>query len=113
MLVTREVNDKIGAVPGLSVLISYAQILGSVLALVLFVHHAGQDIRASGLIDLVGDRTRDQLEARDRRAALTPDNEGIGSGPDVVMSDGQHASWRGGGHWLSPPAPGGGVKCVH
>jgi uncharacterized membrane protein len=334
MLVTREVNDKTGTVPGLSVLISYALILGSVLALVLFVHHAGQGIRASGLIDLVGDRTRDQLEAlyphrhadappepdgrevlaspapgnvvhvdydrlvaiarqararleflvmmgdfvpggaplfrvsgalshkqcqqalscvflgperthdddpsygirkladiaersiasspfadpsttvmalhrlhdclrilagrqippgrrcdadgelrltmrvldwdgyvrlsfdeirlagagspqvarglravledlktvvpparrpaldrqldllsaavtrrypddRDRRAALTPDNEGIGSGPDVVMSDGQYASWRGGCRWLSPPAPGGGVRCVH
>jgi uncharacterized membrane protein len=63
MLVTREVNDKTGAVPGLSVLVSYALILGSVLTLVLFVHHAGQGIRASGLIDLVGDRTRDQIEA--------------------------------------------------
>jgi uncharacterized membrane protein len=73
MLVTREVNDKTGAVPGLSVLISYALILGSVLALVLFVHHAGQGIRASGLIDLVGDRTRDQLEARyPRRHANAP-----------------------------------------
>jgi uncharacterized membrane protein len=30
---------------------------------VLFVHHAGQGIRASGLIDLVGDRTRDQLQS--------------------------------------------------
>jgi uncharacterized membrane protein len=48
MLVTREVNDKTGAVPGLSVLVSYALILGSVLVLVLFVHHAGQGIRASG-----------------------------------------------------------------
>ena len=57
--------------------------------------------------------TRRYSDDRDRRAALTPDNEGIGSGPDVVMSDGQHASWRGGCHWWSPPAPGGGVKCVH
>ncbi|HEX4256873.1 MAG TPA: DUF2254 domain-containing protein [Streptosporangiaceae bacterium] len=73
MLVTREVNDKTGAVPGLSVLISYALILGSVLALVLFVHHAGQGIRVSGLIDLVGDRTREQLEARyPRRHADAP-----------------------------------------
>jgi uncharacterized membrane protein len=73
MLVTREVNDQTGAVPGLSVLISYALILGSVLALVLFVHHAGQGIRASGLIDLVGDRTREQLEARyPRRHAGAP-----------------------------------------
>jgi uncharacterized membrane protein len=62
MLVIREVNDKTGAIPGVSVLTSYALILGSVLALVLFVHHAGHGIRVSGLIDLVGDRTRDQLE---------------------------------------------------
>jgi uncharacterized membrane protein len=73
VLVTREVNDKTGAIPGVSVLTSYALILGSVLALVLFVHHAGQGIRASGLIDLVGDRTRDQLEtAYPRRHADAP-----------------------------------------
>jgi uncharacterized membrane protein len=32
--------------------------------------------------------TRQYHDVRDRRAALTSDNEGIGSGPDVVMPDG-------------------------
>ena len=36
--------------------------------------------------------TRQYHDGRDRRAALTPDNEGIGSGPDVVMPDGQRNS---------------------
>jgi uncharacterized membrane protein len=78
MLVMREVNDKTGAVPGLSVLVSYGLILGSVLALVLFVHHAGQGIRVSGLIDLVGDRTREQLETRFpcRHASAPPPPDG-------------------------------------
>lgn len=40
LLVTREVNDKAGTVPGVSVLTSYALILGSVLVLVLSVHRA-------------------------------------------------------------------------
>jgi hypothetical protein len=47
------------------------------------------------------DRQLDLLDAavarqyhddQDRRAALTPDTEGIGSGPDVVMADGQQDS---------------------
>jgi uncharacterized membrane protein len=82
MLVLREVNDKTGQIPGLSVLIAYALILSSVLAVVLFVHHAGQSIRVSGLIDLVGDNTRAQLDAvypEAHRTAYRPD-------PGVVLS---------------------------
>jgi uncharacterized membrane protein len=33
--------------------------------------------------------TRQYQDAQDRRAALTADNEGIGSGPDLVVPDGQ------------------------
>ncbi len=84
MLVTREVNDQTGAIPGLSVLIGYTLILGSVLALVLFVHHAGQGIRVSGLIDLVGDQTRRQLEtAYPHRHADAPPRP---DGRDVLTS---------------------------
>ena len=35
--------------------------LASLVGLVLFVHHAGQGLRAAGLIDLVGDRSRDVI----------------------------------------------------
>ncbi|MGY1753431.1 DUF2254 domain-containing protein [Blastococcus sp. SYSU D01042] len=48
-----------GTVPGLSVLLSYLLMTASLVTLVLFVHHSGQSMRAAGLIDLVGDRTRD------------------------------------------------------
>jgi uncharacterized membrane protein len=59
VLVLREIRDSgTGSVPGLSVLLSYALMLLSIGTLILFVHHAGQGMRASGVIDLVGDRTR-------------------------------------------------------
>ena len=37
--------------------------LASVIALVLYVHQAGQAMRVSGLIDLVGDQTREMIDA--------------------------------------------------
>ena len=47
-------------------------------------------------LDLLGAAVARQYhDDRDRRAALTPDTEGIGSGPDVVMADGQQDSWPG------------------
>ncbi|WP_255411186.1 DUF2254 domain-containing protein [Blastococcus sp. TF02-09] len=64
VLALREVRGSdTGTVPGLTVLVSYLLMLASLLALVLFVHHAGQGMRASGLIDLVGDRTRDLIDS--------------------------------------------------
>jgi uncharacterized membrane protein len=65
MTVLREVNSKgsgAGSVPGLAVLVDYALLLGAVITLVMFVHHAGQSIRAGGLIGLVGDETRKEIE---------------------------------------------------
>jgi uncharacterized membrane protein len=47
-------------------------------------------------LDLLGAAVARQYhDDRDRRAALTPDTEGIGSGPDVAMADGQKDSWPG------------------
>jgi len=37
--------------------------LASVMALILYVHQAGQKMRVSGLIDLVGDQTREMIKA--------------------------------------------------
>ena len=48
-----------GTVPGLSMLLSYVLMLASIVVLILFVHHAGQGLRVAGLIDLVGDRSRE------------------------------------------------------
>ena len=82
MAVLREVDDQSGQMPGLSVLVSYLLITASVAGLVLFVHHAAQAIRVSGLIDLVGDTTRQQLDRLyPRRSADAPDQE-----PDVIAS---------------------------
>jgi uncharacterized membrane protein len=68
MTVLREVNASktggggSGTVPGLAVMVDYALILGAVITLVLFVHHTAQSIRAGGLIGLVGDETRKQID---------------------------------------------------
>ena len=60
VLTLREIRGSdTGTVPGLSMLLSYVLMLASIVVLVLFVHHAGQGLRVAGLIDLVGDRTRE------------------------------------------------------
>jgi uncharacterized membrane protein len=77
MTVLREVDDRAGTVPGLSVLIAYALIVISVVALVLFVHQASRRLRVSGLIDLVGDATREQLERLAARRPAAPEDPRI------------------------------------
>ncbi len=48
-----------GTVPGASMVLSYVLMLTSIVVLILFVHHASQGLRVAGLIDLVGDRSRE------------------------------------------------------
>lgn len=43
-----------GTVPGLTVLVAYLLMLASIAALFLYIDHAGNSLRAAGLIDLVG-----------------------------------------------------------
>jgi uncharacterized membrane protein len=65
-----------------SVLLTRLLMLASVVTLILFVHHSGQTMRATGLIDLVGDRTRDLITSSlpaEPRPATGPDAD-----PDVV-----------------------------
>jgi uncharacterized membrane protein len=60
VLTLREIRGSdTGTVPGLSMLLSYVLMLASIIVLILFVHHAGQGLRVAGLIDLVGDRSRE------------------------------------------------------
>src|SRR4051812_41816783 len=62
VLTLREIRGSdTGTVPGLSMLLSYVLMLASLVVLVLFVHHAGQGLRVAGLIDLVGDRSRELI----------------------------------------------------
>ena len=83
MAVLRDIDDQSGQMPGLSVLLSYVLIVASVAGLVLFVHYAGQSIRVAGLIDLVGDTTRRELERLyPRETADAPGRDD----PDVIAA---------------------------
>jgi len=85
LLVLREVDDQGGGVvPGLSVVVAGVLMLASIAGLFLFVQHAGRLLRATGLIDLIGDNTRTQFDrlypidgstngGRDPRAVLAPE----------------------------------------
>jgi uncharacterized membrane protein len=71
-----------GTVPGLSVLLNYLLMAASLVMLILFVHHSGQTMRATGLIDLVGDRTRDLIASSFPPLPAPP--SGPGADPDVI-----------------------------
>lgn len=62
MLVLRRIDPQGGVLPGLSVLVAYALMLSSIGVLILYLHHTGQKLRVAGLIDLVGDELRGQLD---------------------------------------------------
>src|SRR4051812_46005788 len=74
MLALREVNFDNDSVPGLAIVVAYALVLASIVLLVVYVHHIGQSLRVSALIELVGDRTRKLVDDRypERLAAAKP-----------------------------------------
>src|SRR5579875_3223523 len=49
-------------VPTVTVALAYLLLLASLVALVAYVHHAGQSLRVAGLIDLVGDNLQQELD---------------------------------------------------
>ncbi|MET0326429.1 MAG: DUF2254 domain-containing protein [Ilumatobacteraceae bacterium] len=83
LLVLREVDDQAGGVvPGLSVVVAGVLMLASIAGLFLFMQHAGRLLRASGLIDLVGDNTRTQFDRLYPVDGPTPDDRN----PKVVIA---------------------------
>jgi uncharacterized membrane protein len=65
ILTLREVTnegDGTGNVPGIGVVTAYTLVLTSVAVLVVYVHHIGQSLRVSALIELVGTETRKLLD---------------------------------------------------
>jgi uncharacterized membrane protein len=77
--------------PGLSILSAEVLMLASVIALILYVHQAGQSMRVSGLIDLVGDQTRGIVNA----TYPEPDSPLADvAGEDVIASPGPGAVYR-------------------
>src|SRR5205807_9228993 len=49
-------------VPGLAVVVAYLLVFASIVLLVMYVHHIGQALRVSALIELVGSDTRKLLD---------------------------------------------------
>lgn len=75
LTVLREVHANssgAAALPGLAVVVDYGLILCAIVALVLYVNHTAQSIRVGGLIGLVADATRDEID-RLYPAAPQPD----------------------------------------
>ena len=75
ILALREVTnngDGTGHVPGIAVLTAFVLVLVSIAVLVVYVHHIGQALRVSALIELVGKDTRALLDRiyPDKGAAL-------------------------------------------
>jgi uncharacterized membrane protein len=67
VLTIREVLDRgdgTGQVPGIAMATSYVLVLASIAALVIYVHHIGQSLRVSALIELVGNDTRELVDRR-------------------------------------------------
>ena len=67
ILALREVTingDSTGNVPGVAVVTAFILVLVSIAVLVIYVHHIGQALRVSALIELVGDETRTLLDRR-------------------------------------------------
>ena len=67
ILALREVTingDGTGNVPGIALVTAFVLVLLSIAVLVVYVHHIGQALRVSALIELVGDETRTLLNRR-------------------------------------------------
>jgi uncharacterized membrane protein len=81
ILALREVTnrgDGTGQVPGIAVVTAFVLVLASIAVLVIYVHHLGQALRVSALIELVGSDTRKLIDRTyAHRLAL---DRGVGSG---------------------------------
>ena len=67
ILAVREVTnegDGTGQVPGIAVVTAFVLVLISIAVLVMYVHHIGQALRVSALIELVGKDTRKLLDRK-------------------------------------------------
>ncbi len=78
ILAAREVTingDSTGQVPGIAVVTAFTLVLASIAVLVMYVHHIGQSLRVSALIELVGKDTRALLDRKypDLGPPLEPD----------------------------------------
>jgi uncharacterized membrane protein len=78
ILAVREVTnngDGSGNVPGIAVVTAFVLVLVSIAVLVIYVHHIGQALRVSALIELVGKETRTLLDRKYPDKGSTPERE--------------------------------------
>jgi uncharacterized membrane protein len=78
ILALREVTnqgDGSGRVPGIAVVTAFVLVLASIAVLVMYVHHIGQALRVSALIELVGKETRKLIDRTypDKGAPFEPE----------------------------------------
>jgi len=88
ILAVREVTnngDGTGNVPGIAVVTAFILVLLSIAVLVVYVHHLGQSLRVSSLIELVGKDTRKLIDKRypDEGDAIEPED----GAPPVVYAN--------------------------
>jgi uncharacterized membrane protein len=84
ILAVREVTnngDGTGNVPGIAVVTAFVLVLTSIAVLVVYVHHIGQALRVSALIELVGKETRSLLDRKypDKGSPSRSENAGSAS----------------------------------
>jgi uncharacterized membrane protein len=74
-LAIRGLDEPQGFVPGVTVLSAYALTLASIATLFLYMHHSGQRLNPAGLIDLVGDQLRAEIEQYPQVESTTADDD--------------------------------------
>src|SRR3954453_1825919 len=84
MLAMREIDDQHSRVPGLTVLFAYVLGLACLVGLLVYIHQVSQSLRVAGIIDLVGDETRAQLDRRFPPDTGTPRSDDCAVGVQVV-----------------------------
>jgi uncharacterized membrane protein len=85
MVTVAKVDDQAGPghrVPTVTVLAAYLLLLASLIAVVVYVHIAGQSLRVAGLIDLVGDNLHLEIER-----LFPPDHESAREAGTVTAPD--------------------------
>ncbi|MBA2555796.1 MAG: DUF2254 domain-containing protein [Chloroflexi bacterium] len=87
ILTLREVTnngDGTGQVPGVAILTAFVLVVVSIAVLVIYVHHIGEALRVSALIELVSKDTRKLIDRHypDKGAAAQPDS----GSPDLIMA---------------------------
>ncbi|HYI74302.1 MAG TPA: DUF2254 domain-containing protein [Gaiellaceae bacterium] len=78
ILAAREIGingDGTGRVPGIAVVTAFLLVLVSIAVLVIYVHHIGQALRVSALIELVGKETRKLVDRKYPDEGTAPEPE--------------------------------------